>query len=255
MNKFIGFDQTQVYFQDEFETALIEGKSMDAKIVHEWINKQQTIDDAKVNLLAWYGKWFKPITKWESTSNELRKEHSARVARLAKELADAMEEDCAPDHPFALALFENESLARIAGHFNASSQQTVLNILDQEDDSDNATARAAYYISDGPMRLTPIPIPDNYKWPTIHEPQALPPILRRLGEYAKAALHAPKRGARPKTKSPNARVFARELSDYFEEHFKETPRNVIAACVRIKFPEIDPPPGDVTIRDWLRIRK
>jgi hypothetical protein len=78
----------------------------------------------------------------------------------------------------------------------------------------------------------------------------LPQILRMLAEIAPKKLRERRREARPKTGKVYARIFAKYMAHKFELVFNRIPNDVIAACVCLKYQEIDPPPNEDTIRDW-----
>jgi hypothetical protein len=78
----------------------------------------------------------------------------------------------------------------------------------------------------------------------------MPKILRTLADIAPKKLRERRREERPRTGKKYAVIFAKYMANQFELVFKKIPNDVIAACVCLKYPEIDPPPNEDTIRDW-----
>jgi len=68
--------------------------------------------------------------------------------------------------------------------------------------------------------------------------------LRRLG-YSKHEMTA--HGFR-------SMELARHLAERFDEYYGWIPNKIVAACVILKYPEIDPPPNEDTVRDWRGVK-
>ena len=84
--------------------------------------------------------------------------------------------------------------------------------------------------------------------------QRISKVLRNLADYADRLSREERRDKRPLTGEANARVFARYISDHFHRFFGRTPNDVIAACVCLKFQELEEPPNGDTIRAWRGVR-
>ncbi|MCC8991285.1 MAG: hypothetical protein LM514_01510 [Streptococcus sp.] len=184
---------------------------------------------------------FESLKAWEKASGQDRFSHSKRVAKLARDLAKAIEEAPSPYYPPVLELFDEDRAANIIRALPSAElllggtrydRAPPMCFREGIPDYQNASYRLA----------------GRFSFP---EPQNLPSLLRNLADYAERKQHEPKRDQRPNTGQPDARAFARQLTDdYFDLFFKRTPNEVIAACVNLKFPDIDPPPDESTIREW-----
>ena len=87
------------------------------------------------------------------------------------------------------------------------------------------------------------------------ESQEFPSLLRRLADYAEARIADPKRDHRPSRSNADARALARDLARYFLSSFHKVPNEIIAACVRLYFPNLDDPPDEGTIREWRGVKR
>ena len=83
-----------------------------------------------------------------------------------------------------------------------------------------------------------------------HEDQELHKLLKSIATYADKNAAEQRRIGRPNTGHPNARAFALHLAENFDETFHCMPNEVIAACVCLKYPQLENPPNADTIRDW-----
>jgi hypothetical protein len=84
--------------------------------------------------------------------------------------------------------------------------------------------------------------------------QEFPSLLRRLADYTEARLSDPKPDPRPTVSGMPLRALARDLAKYFLASFDKTPNEIIAACVRLYFPDFEPSPGEATIREWRGVK-
>jgi hypothetical protein len=182
--------------------------------------------EASLQVLAVAYASFCELHEWEMASSEVRTAHATKVARLARELADALTELPQPGYPLVLRLFD-EDCAR-----------DILKLLPKDEikylmlSSDPFFPLAAYF-SGG---------------------QRFPPLLRRLADYAEKKMSAPKRQKRPQTGHSNSRAFALHMAERITKEFKRTPNEIIAAFVFLKYPELDNPPNADTIREWRGVK-
>lgn len=193
---------------------------------------------------------FQPITVWEVASAKERDEHAYRVARLCRELASALEEDIRPYYPPALELFDSERAVDIIRGLQEGTAKALLAGTGYSLDSRNGYKRGkpAWFENGEPGYRDPASnLASRFHYPGLQQVSSL---LRRLADYAEASPKQRKRDQRPTVTNRDARAFARELSDHFDLFFKRKPNEVIAACVALKFPELDPPPDEATIRKW-----
>ncbi len=189
---------------------------------------------------------FRPLSEWEKAVKKPRSKHSKRVAKLARKLAKAIEETPAPYYPPVLELFDEDRAADIIRALPSAEFLLGGTKYDHAparcfDEKGTPTYRNASYILAG-----------RFSFP---EQQNFPSLLQRLADYTEQKAQETKLDQRPNTGQPDARAFARQLAnDYFKLFFKRTPNEVIAACVRLKFPDIDPPPDESTIREWRGVK-
>lgn len=210
------------------EILLCENK--DAKEIALWLQKESSWmweDHAYFLCCRMHG--FKPLSKWDSAPKEYKDNYSQRVARLARELAEALEEDIRPGDIPVLLYFDDDAALNL---FNRLAASVGVKINVQANDASLLLAQET----------------ESYA------PQKFPSLLRRLAQGMEYVATWEIRDKRPNTGQPNARTLARYLSEYFESTYKKTPNSVIAACVRLMLPEIDPPPGEEDIRQWRGAR-
>ena len=206
-------------------------------------------------IALWFGN-FQELSEWETAPAEKREGHSLRVAKLARDLANALEEPIRPYYPPALELFDEERAVDIIRSLPEQTAEVLLNGTGYAHDwhprqgRDTRYQRGEYdrrsYSSDAALNLA-----SRFDSP---EPQLLSSMLRRLADLAEQKCREPKRDARPKTANANARAFARHLAKEFEFKFNRTPNDVIAACVCLRFPDLENPPNEDTIRAWRGAR-
>ncbi|WP_022947688.1 hypothetical protein [Methylohalobius crimeensis] len=180
---------------------------------------------------------FQDLTDWDRTPSEERLIHANDVAAKARELADLLEKSLVPHWPSATDLFDEESAANILRVIPEAMQ-----FLDEHQEMS-----ADLFLS----------------FLSFLRPQKLPPILRRLANYADEKADEPKREPRPNTGRANARcvnlrAFGRHLAGRLKPFYGTVPSAVIAACVNIKYPDINPDTDQAvtaeTVRGWLRKR-
>lgn len=187
--------------------------------------------EARLFWLAWQFRDFKKLSAWERTSAEQRSKHSKDVAKFARSLAKALEKNPRPDYPPIFELFDDKKVAeKVKLLFLERAEEKMLQELNREG-----------FI--GEVRLS-----------SYLEYQALTPMLRRLADIAEEHAKIDSRSAKPNTGHPEARVFANYLASHFQAEFGDVPNGIIAACVRLRYPDIDRPPDEGTIRSWRGIR-
>jgi hypothetical protein len=192
-------------------------------------------EDWEVELfsLAMHFKCFQGLSAWEAASAEKRLSHTYKVVKLARELADVMEEEPHPYYPPVLALFDEERSIDIISELPEDTARELLSCIPHYESA--SVALSNLFISSD-------------------EQQELPSILRRQAEIRERAANKKRLDTRPNTGNPDARAFARYLANHFKELYKlkRMPNEVIAACVVLKFPELDSPPSADDIRFWRR---
>lgn len=187
---------------------------------------------------------FHPMDKWETAPAKDRKRYAEKVAKLALELADVLEEEVSPYYPPVLEFFDTERAIDIIRAFPEETAQHFLAGYSYD-------WRTGYARNPREEPRSPsYNLAGRFGSP---EAQEFPSLLRRLAEYSESQSDKPKRDKRPDTGDPNARAFARHIARYFALFFrnKPTPNEVIAACVALKYPDMSPP-GGRDIENWLR---
>jgi len=197
---------------------------------------------------------FQPMGVWEKASAEERIKHSMKVANLARRLAVALNEDIRPYYPPALDLFDPERAVDIIRCLPSEQANSLLSCtgfsIDWRDGYERGSP--AWYEDNEPKWESPAhSLSMLFCFP---EYQKLSSMLKRLADHTEEQAREPKRDQRPSVPGADARAFARELANHFQLFFNLTPNEVIAACVAIKFPELDPPPDEATIRRWRGAR-
>ena len=168
------------------------------------------------------------LSEWDIASNEQRKAHTEKVARLARNLAAALTEEPHPHYPPVIRLLDENFV------------QEIVNLIPEKE-------RKYLTVGDG----SPYTILGLY---TRSQRHYLPTMLGKLADHAEKELRKEKRIARPNTGHPNSRAFALYLAEQFKRIFNRTPNEVIAACVCLKYPELENPPNADTIRDWRGVK-
>lgn len=212
---------------------------------------------------------FQEMGDWEKAPKEGRTDHSWRVAKLARELADALEKPLKPYYPPVLALFDNERAVDLIRSLqqekaeNAIQGTGYLLIPEDKNDEYERTGEPFEFIESDyqpqwgevigksirdVLWLSPsATLSNQFLSPSA---QRFPSLLRRLAAFAEYQENQEKRDKRTATGDPDARVFARELAEYFENIFQKVPYAVVAACVCLKFPRLDPCPDGDVVRKW-----
>ena len=172
------------------------------------------------------------LSEWRLASTEQRKAHTAKVARLARKLAEALTEQPRPYYPPVLGLFEDKYA------------QEIVDLLPDP-------GHHAYEIYHKSPRRIPQRLLSHYYF---RETQQLPSLLNRLANHAEEQVSFHKPIPRPNTGHVNSRAFALHMAEEFKRIFKRTPNEIIAACVCLKYPELENPPNSDTIRDWRGVK-
>jgi len=186
--------------------------------------------------LAGIFEMFHELSPWERTVNEDRFRHSRKVAKAARELAEALEEPANPGYPPVFGLFDEDAAEEIIGLISDKMPPTLIR-----------------YTKLDPKEKKPL-FPLNWNL-AIHLPhQKLPALLRRLAEFADEQCKEPRRDNKPNHGDANARAFGRHLATEFSRLFRCTPNDVIADCVMVRYPDIDPPVTGELVRRWRGAR-
>lgn len=202
--------------------------------------------EAGLTMIARVFAYFGELTPWESASAEFRTAHGMKVAKLARELADVLEEKPNPHYPPVLGLFDEDKAVAI---IKTMPEETSRDLLKN-------TKYGEYYIKHGEYLIhnSEHSYDNNAAYHLSRkfflESQEFPDLLRRLADHAEKAIYLKKRTARPNTGNANARVFAVHVANGMKQFFNRTPNEIIAACVCLKYPELEQPPNADTIRDW-----
>jgi hypothetical protein len=199
-------------------------------------------------IIAQWFREFRPLSAWEIAPSSDKAAHCLKVAKLARELAEALTETPRPYYPPALQLFDEDQAADIIKSLPEETAKALLACTKYSESGDPAC-----HLADGSpiWSSAAYNLAGRFSFPTHQE---LAPMLLRLAEKACEYSRETKRDKRPNTGNADARVFARHLAGNFDLLFRRIPNGVIAACVCIMFPEIDPPPNEDTIRSWRDAR-
>jgi hypothetical protein len=229
--------------------------------------------EAEVFAVALQFAYFQPLRTWEAASSEKRGAHRDRVARLARELAEALEEDIRPFYPSALELFDEDQALNILRAMAPALAEALSRGERYGKQSDYSTAGgyAAGIAHPGEARCWrsreaaaasgfEVPIPhsgDAYQiFPLKCEGlQGFPSLLRRLADYAEEKKHEGRRDARPNTGCPNHRAFARHMLNCLAQYYAEEAEpslTVIAALVNLKFPGAGA--TEAKVREWVGLK-
>lgn len=200
--------------------------------------------EANLILLANVFVEFKELTGWETAPAKYRNQHTWRVIKHARELANALEETPRPLYPTAIELFDEEIAAEIIKAMPEEEARYLLGGTRFDPD------RLWMINEDGSPHYLSAAKNLASRFPS----QELPTMLRRLAAIAEQKAKEPKRDYKPNQTYPNARTFARHLAEYFEQSYGYPFDHVIAACVYLKYPELDPPPNEDTVRGWRGAR-
>jgi hypothetical protein len=195
---------------------------------------------------------FNELTEWERAWGEDRYDHSQRIAKLVREAAELLESKPALECPPALALFDEERALDILRAFPPDRVERMFESRRFEEKE--GVIRYCFDRTKSGQLSAADALAFHFSWPKAQE---MPSMLRRLAEYVEEQANSPRREARPNTPTPmraDARAFARYLTAYFEKTYKLTPDEVIATCVALRFPELDPAPGTEDVRAWRGAR-
>jgi hypothetical protein len=204
--------------------------------------------EARIILLArsFTFPFFIELTEWETTPSKERSRHMRRVAKLARDLASALEKVPGQYYQPVLELFDEERAVDIIRALPELAAKAFLEGTGYSTDRRTGYQRTDFdpaFLGSNPA----IRLGHYFCYPALQE---LPSILRRQAKLAKEQVKEPKRDFRPRTGNPNARVFARHLAGHFRALFDEVPDEIIVACVCLRFPGMDNPPSKDTVRDW-----
>jgi hypothetical protein len=197
----------------------------------------------EIRLLELATHWvlFRNLQTWERSGARTRRELSERIARVALALAELME-DSRGEPIASVGNFIDEEIAikYLTGVWEAAQTQN-----DPEARMNGPLDDFVYKV--GPAR--------RFTELTGLHKQTWGALLRRLSRNAVAFSNSQARDSRPTTGAADARVFARSLAnDYFKPKFDRNPNGVIAACVRLRYPDLGSPPDESTIRDWRGVK-
>jgi len=189
---------------------------------------------------------FQELSEWETTTGNKRQKHHARVSKLARELAALLVQKPHPDYPAVMEFFDEDKSAAIIDMMTAENKRIILPGTIYGDQK---------YLPVGEAGKTE-PINTSHRlvewiWGNT---QQWPSLLNRLADFSDDKSKEQRRISRPQTGNPNARAFALYLSSSFKSTYDCTPNEVIAACVYLKYPDLDPPPNADTIRDWRGVK-
>lgn len=195
---------------------------------------------------------FSELNSWEIASSEVRIAHGLKVAKAARELASALEEHPRPYYPPVFELFNEDIAVKIIKSMSEEKSSKLLEFTKHSEFGKRLIAYAA--VGDDEAKEKAKILQPASKRLSIEfgceEAAFFPELLRNLAVYAEGKIYQKKRAARPNTGNANARTFAVELADSMKQIFNRTPNEVIAACVCLKYPELENPPNADTIRDW-----
>lgn len=228
---------------------------------------------------------FRGLTGWEVAPEKERKGHIDRVVKLATELAKELERDDLPYYPPILELFSDESALDIIRRLDKDVGKHAISCTGYSLEFTDYSSR---YKRDANIKNCLGLVKEDYatgfndvidkeypvtgndgevRYPVYCKPsrglsgvllggsiQRISPVLRNLADYADRLRREERRDKRPLTGEADARVFARYISDHFHRFFGRTPNDVIAACVCLKFQELEEPPNGDTIRAWRGVR-
>ena len=199
--------------------------------------------EARLTAIGHFFSTFAELSEWEVAAGNKRLAHCVKVGKLARELATALEESVRPYYPPALCFFDEDRIVDIikclpdditAGLLSNTKYGEGTGLIEAE-------TGEKVYLSASSMLL---------RWMANHEDQELHKLLKSIATYADKNAAEQRRIGRPNTGHPNARAFALHLAENFDETFHCMPNEVIAACVCLKYPQLENPPNADTIRDW-----
>jgi hypothetical protein len=193
---------------------------------------------------------FFELDSWEMASQQVRIEHGLRVAKLARELARELKNPDGPYYPSVLQFFDEDCAVTIIKAMPEDTQVALLSCTRYAASPDggagiDTATNEQLYLSAARALAARVSFPAE---------QTFSPLLERLADYAQKKIVEPRRDARPNTGDANARAFAKSLAEDFKILFGRIPNEVIAACVCLRYPEMESPPNADTIRDWRGAR-
>jgi len=248
----------------------------DAQVVRTWCKENsrpnlgglrrmsggQDCEDWEAELWALVGGTFvltKPISARERAGKTARKRKADAAANKARTLAAALEDEAGPQVPSVLALFGTDRAVDIIDAMPRELAQSLLWLTGYSADPNDGYRRTKnpVYSEDGQRSAWQDPAANLARhfggaWGSAEAAQLFPDLLRRLAEYieATADLGRP-RIPRPNTKNGDAIAFAHQIHHSFLFGHGKTPWDVIAALVRIRHPEVDPPPDEADVKGWI----
>ena len=251
--------------------ALLLSSDPDAQKVRAWLTKHPGPGFGRNTAYAyqledWEGElWFlacvfglsQPVKGWEIASTETRRKHAQRVAKLARALAEALEEEPQPfpNYPSVLAFFDDAPALKIIEFLPIKLAELLLDGTGYslQGDRYERTSPPTHYDKGQPQWESPA---NKLARSLVNHPysQQFPSLLRQLADYAETRIHDQRHDYRPTVPGVDLRVFARHLALYFSIFSRKIPNEIIAACVRLRFPDFDPPPNEATIRAWRGVK-
>lgn len=259
---------------------VLTGKSDDAVIIREWFKKNARADSVGLmpvvvmdsenweieiyNLVHFCFDRFTPASSREKTAKGKRDEKAEAIINKARTLATALEDDAGPECPPVLALFDPERAVDILRDLPAGASRILL-----EGCGYSAGERDCYGLRDRPseyQRTSAEAKKDPAEslarffgaWKSLPgegppAQQLFPSLLRRLADHIEAGgadIEPPL--PRPGAEDSDARIFARMLARHLEQFGGKRPHRLIAACIRVRFPDMKPSPDRDSVKEWLR---
>lgn len=237
--------------------------------------------EAEIRDLVFYQfKRFVPVSKRELIPQDQLDEKTLAMANKARALASDLEQ-LGSWCPSVLAFFDDERAVDIIRALPPALAIFLLINTGYSTDRGDGYQRIRKVIPGikswgGPAENLAREFGDQV-WPPNDNsptPQLFPSLLRRLAAYieenaAQPSTRLPRKKQPDRTQSPkkkpkkttsedadwaNSRAFARELARFFMDSYGERPWAVMAALVSIRFPDMEDPPDDRTIRGLFRNR-
>lgn len=199
---------------------------------------------------------YSPLTEFEKTPSEDRKNHLNKIIKTCEELADLLEDESNPNYPSVLELFDPEKAADIVRCLPKAMAEKLLrdtgypaNDLDcyELDDKNSVPIKKQF----SPGKDHPGKKLISYMG-TGNGHQQLPPILRRLAQHAEHNKHPVLRNTRPNSEESNIKTFSRELEHHFNVFFGTSSGTVILSCALLMFPKFKDSINIKKIKRWLR---
>lgn len=229
----------------------INSNCPDARAVREWLKRNDRFGkglDNSVLLLTSAIDSSPPLSQWEMASSAARSKHAAAVAKHAKALARLIESEERPYYPPALALFDEDEAAKIAGALSPDLSKWVLT--------------GTRFDPNGPQLFDTSTGLPHYLSAANHlassvSGQRISELLLSLARWAETEAEESNRNPRakrPNTGDANRRALAVRLARHFGDFYQRQPNEIIACCVNLIFPDGDPPATEDLVRTWRGVR-